>query len=169
LPAAEALAVKKENIRTVRLRLLPTPEQEIELERLGDLCARMWNELNYERMQLFKQGKLTAEAMGETYRKYYEKYKGLVGSPTAQQIANMNNVAWKSFFATLKAKREGRLPPFIKRISPPSYWKDLVLGKMVKRIVIRSDRYIVEPINAGEGYIVLRDYELRIKYAGKVK
>jgi len=65
LPAVEALAVKKENIRTVRLRLLPTPEQEIELDMIGDLCARMWNELNYERVQLFKQGKLTAEDMGD--------------------------------------------------------------------------------------------------------
>jgi len=54
LPAAEALAIERENVRTTRLRLLPTPEQERELERLGDLCARMWNELNYERMQLFK-------------------------------------------------------------------------------------------------------------------
>jgi len=43
--------------------------------------------------------------MRETQKKYYEKYKGLVGSATAQQIANMNNEAWKSFFALLKAKR----------------------------------------------------------------
>jgi len=64
----------------------------------------MWNELNYERMQLFKRGKeeggkLTPEAMRETQKKYYEKYKGLVGSATAQQIANMNSEAWASFFA----------------------------------------------------------------------
>jgi len=83
LPAAGALAIKREGIRTIRLRLLPTQEQERILEELGDLCARIWNELNYERVQLFKQGKLTAEAMGETYEKYYEKYKGLVGSATA--------------------------------------------------------------------------------------
>jgi len=99
LPAAEALAIKKEGIRTIRLRLLPTQEQERILGELGDLCARMWNELNYERVQLFKQGKLTAEAMRETHRKYYEEYKGLVGPATAQQIANMNSEAWKSFFA----------------------------------------------------------------------
>jgi len=40
LPAAEALAIEREGIRTIRLRLLPTPEQEKELEELGDLCAR---------------------------------------------------------------------------------------------------------------------------------
>jgi len=61
-----------------------------------------------------------------------------VGSAIAAQIASMNNEAWASFFALLKAKREGRLPPFIKRISPPGYWKDRELGKRVKRIVARS-------------------------------
>jgi len=35
LPAAEALAIEKDNVRTVRLRLLPTPEQERELEGAG--------------------------------------------------------------------------------------------------------------------------------------
>jgi len=87
LPAAEALAIKKEGIRTIRLRLLLTQEQERVLEELGDLCARMWNELNYERRKLFIDEKLTAETMRETYKKYYERYKGLVGSATAQQIA----------------------------------------------------------------------------------
>jgi len=118
LPAAEALAIKREGVRTVRLRLLPTQEQERMLEELGDLCARMWNELNYERVQLFKEGKLTPEAMRETQKKYYEKYRGALGSGTAAQVASMNNEAWASYFAMLKAKKEGRLPPFIKRVSP---------------------------------------------------
>jgi len=85
LPAAEALAIKREGIRTIRLRLLQTTEQERILEELGDLCARMWNELNYERMQLFKERKLTAETMRETYEKYYERDKHLVGYVAAQQ------------------------------------------------------------------------------------
>jgi len=134
LPAAEALAIKRENVRTARLRLLPTPEQERVLEELGDLCAKMWNELNYERMQLFKEGKLIAEAMKETHKKYYDKYKGVLGSGTAAQVASMNIEAWRSFFATLKAKMEGRLPPFIKKVSPPGYWKDRELGERAKRI-----------------------------------
>jgi len=29
--------------------------------------------------------------------------------------------AWASFFAMLKAMKEGRLPPFIKKISPRGY------------------------------------------------
>jgi len=37
LPAAEALAIKREGIKTIRLRLLTAPEQEKELEELGYL------------------------------------------------------------------------------------------------------------------------------------
>jgi len=37
------------------------------------------------------------------------------------------------------------------------------------RILVRNDRYYIEPINGGEGYIVLKDWGLRIKYAGRIK
>jgi len=38
------------------------------------------------------------------------------------------------------------------------------LGKRVKMIVVRGGRYIVEPGNNGEDYLVLKDFNLRIKY-----
>jgi len=172
LPAAEALAIERENVRTARLRLLPTQEQERILEELGDLCAKMWNELNYERMQLFKEGKLTPEAMRETHKKYYEKYKDILGSAVAKQVASMNDDAWRSFFALLKAKEEGRLPPFIKRVSPPGYWKDKILGERVKIIPVQYDRYVLLPENSGEGYIEIttaKGRKMKVKYAGKAK
>jgi len=172
LPAAKALAIKRENVRTARLRLLPDPEQEAVLDTVGDLCAKMWNELNYERMQLFKQGKLTPEAMKETHKKYYDKYKDILGSGTAAQIANMNDEAWRSFFGLLKAKKEGRLPPFIKRVSPPGYWKDKVLGERAKIIPVQYNRYVLLPENSGEGYIEIttaKGKKMKIKYVGKVK
>ena len=37
------------------------------------------------------------------------------------------------------------------------------------RILVRNDRYYLEPISGGEGYIVLKDWGLRVKYAGRVK
>jgi len=174
LPAAEALAIKKEGVRTVRLRLLPTLEQERELDMMGDLCAKMWNELNYERRKLFedKEKRLTSEAMRETHKKYYEKYKGSLGSTTAKQVASMNDEAWRSFFAMLKAKEEGRLPPFIKKVSPPGYWKDKALGERVKIIPVQYDGYVVVPVSAGEGYIEITTAggrKMRIMYVGKVR
>ena len=50
-----------------------------------------------------------------------------------------NNEAWCSFFSLLKLKREGRLPPHITRVSPPSYWKEH--GERKRILVIRQDRY----------------------------
>ncbi|MFP3281469.1 MAG: zinc ribbon domain-containing protein, partial [Caldivirga sp.] len=49
------------------------------------------------------------------------------------------------------------------------FWKDRLLGKRELRILVRNDRYYLEPTNGGEGYIVLKDWGLKIKYAGRVK
>jgi len=68
--------------------------------------------------------------------------------------------------------KEGRLPLFIKKVSPPGYWEDKALGERVKRIPIHYHRYVVEPVNAGEGYIEIttaKGKKMRIKYVGKVK
>jgi putative transposase len=53
--------------------------------------------------------------------------------------------------------------------SPPGFWKDKLLGKRELRILVRNDRYYLEPINNGEGYLVLKDWGLKIKYAGRIK
>jgi len=159
----------KSNTRTIRVRLLLSKSQARLLERVADNCAKLWNEVNFERRKLFYEGRLTAKAMKETYEKYYERYKGSLGSAIAQQVLNLNDEAWNSFFELLKARREGRLPPFMKKIRPPGYWKDRGLGERIKRIVIRSDRYIVKPINEREGYITLKDLKFRVKYAGQIK
>jgi putative transposase len=37
------------------------------------------------------------------------------------------------------------------------------------RILVRNDRYHLEPVNGGEGYIVLKDWNLRVRYAGRIK
>jgi len=98
--------------------------------------AKLWNEITYRRRQSFFKGKIN----------YYtgnieEKYRQLIGSVEAQQIARKNDKAWKSFFALLERQREGRLPPHI-RVHPPGYWKDRNSGNYTKLIVIgRNDRY----------------------------
>jgi len=63
----------------------------------------------------------------------------LIGSATAQTIIRKNNDAWKIFFRLLELKREGRLPPFMRKVSPPGYKK-----KNKSRTLwtaIRKDRY----------------------------
>jgi len=153
-------------MRTVRLRLLPNGSQERRLRRIADATARLWNELNYTRLVQFRaSGRVDFKGTG---REFYRKYNVVLGV-NAGQVIRLNNSAWKSYFETLKLYRQGKLPRFYGKPSPPGFWKDRLLGKRVLIILVRNDRYHLEPINGGEGYIVLKDWGLRVKYAGRIK
>ena len=157
---------KSSNIRTVRLRLLPNGAQERKLWKLGDTTAKLWNELNYARLTQFRtMGKIDFKGTG---REFYHKYKDGLGV-NAGQVINLNNWAWRSFKTLLRLYKQGRLPKFMGKPSPPGFWRDKVLRKRLLRILVRNDRYYLEPINGGEGYIVLKDWGLRVRYAGRVK
>ncbi len=107
------------------------------LRTLADNCARLYNEVNYERRQAYIRYKRF-----EWYPKHlYEKYTPLVGSATAQQIINKNNEAWRSFLALKRLEGKGKLPPHITKVSLPRYWKRN--GKRELRIVVRNDCYKV--------------------------
>ena len=61
---------------------------------LAENCARLYNEVNFERRQAYIRYKRF-----DWYPKHlYEKYAPLIASATAQQIINKNNEAWRSFF-----------------------------------------------------------------------
>jgi putative transposase len=145
------------------VRLLPSGSQERKLGRLASISARLFNEVNYERRQQFFRGE--GVDLEGTYRKYYEKYRSVLGV-NAQQVLNKNNEAWSSFFSLLKRRREGKLPPHMKRVGPPKYWKDRE-GKERKLIrVVRQDRYVVDEQNHR---LVLRDFGLEINFAGRLR
>jgi len=155
-----------EEMRTVRLRLLPNGAQERRLRKLADAAARLWNELNYVRLMQYRaSGKIDFKG---TEHEFYHKYNSVLGA-NAGQVVRLNNSAWKSFFETLKLYRQGKLPRFNGKPSPPGFWKDRLLGKRELRILVRNDRYYIEPVNGGEGYVILKDWGLRIKYAGRIK
>jgi transposase, IS605 OrfB family, central region len=153
-------------MRTVRLRLLPNGAQERRLRKLADAAARLWNELNYVRLVQYRaSGKVNFK---DTGHEFYYRFNTVL-SVNAGQVINLNNWMWNSFFKLLKLYRQGRLPKFMGKPSPPGFWKDKVFGKRELRILVRNDRYYIEPINGGEGYIVLKDWGLKIKYAGRIK
>jgi putative transposase len=159
-------ASRDENKRTVRLRLLPNGSQERKLRRIADAVAKLWNGLNYARLVQFRElGRVDFEG---TEHEFYHKYKCVLGV-NAGQVINLNNWMWNSFFELSRLYKQGKLPKFIGKPSPPGFWKDKVLGKRILRILVRNDRYYLEPINNGEGYLVLKDWGLRIKYAGRIK
>jgi len=157
---------KNGNVRTVRLRLLPNGSQERKLRRIADTAAKLWNGLNYARLIQFRaSGKINFK---DTGHEFYHRYKDKLGV-NAGQVINLNNNAWKSYFKLLKLYRQGKLPRFNGKPSPPGFWRDKVLGRRLLRILVRNDRYYLEPISNGEGYLVLKDWNLRIKYAGRIK
>jgi len=151
---------RKGDVRTVRLRLLPSGSQERRLRKLADAAAKLWNELNYARLVQFRMmGKIDFKGTG---REHYHKYKGKLGV-NAGQVINLNNDSWRSFKTLLRLYKQGKLPKFMNKPSPPGFWKDRLLGKRELRILVRNDRYYLEPINGGEGYVILKDWGLRNK------
>jgi putative transposase len=52
----------------------------------------------------------------------------------------------------------------VKKLSPPGYWKDMETGEKEIHLLIGNDRYYLEPVSEDEGYIVLEDFDLRIRY-----
>ena len=155
-----------EEMRTVRLRLLPNGTQERKLRKLADATAKLWNELNYVRLVQYRAtGKIDFKG---TEHEFYHRYNNVLGV-NAGQVINLNNGAWRSFKTLLRLYKQGKLPKFVNKPSPPGFWRDKVLGRRLLRILVRNDRYYLEPINNGEGYLVLKDWGLRIKYAGRIK
>jgi len=163
IPEGGIREVKYTDRRANVVRLLPNGSQERKLRRLASTSAKLFNEVNYERRQQFFRGeKVDLEG---TWDKYYERYKGALGV-NAQAVLQKNNEAWSSFFSLLKRKREGKLPPHMKRVGPPKYWKNRE-GKERKLIlVVRQDRYVVDEQNHR---LVLRDFDMGIDFAGRLR
>jgi putative transposase len=164
IPGEGIYPVESKNRRTNVVRLLPNGAQERRLRKLADACARLYNELNYERRQQFFSG--GGIDFKGTWDKYYEKYKDVIGSANAQAVMQKNNEDWNSFFSLLNMKKEGKLPPHMRRVSPPGYWKDEETGKRRLIIVIRQDRYEVD---VERRVIILKDFNMEIKFAGRLR
>jgi len=71
MPAMEVpnlLKTKKESVRTVRLRLLSTKQQDKRLRKIANTCSKLWNEVNYVRRKAFFEKKKVD--LKETYKEY---------------------------------------------------------------------------------------------------
>jgi len=163
IPEGGIYEVKYTNRRTNVVRLLPNGFQERKLRRLANISAKLFNEVNYERRQQFFHGeKVDFEG---TWDKYYEKYKSVLGV-NAQAVMQKNNEAWNSFFSLLKLKKEGKLPPHMKRVGPPKYWKDRETKERKFLLVVRQDRYVVDERNHR---LILRDFGLEVEFIGRLR
>ena len=77
-----------------------------------------------------------------------------------------SNEAWNAFFSLLKLRSEGELPPFMRRVSPPGYWKDEATGRRRLILLVRQDRYIVD---VESKVLILKDFNMEIKFAGRLR
>jgi len=162
IPGEGIKEIKHNNKRTIVIRLLPNGFQERKLRRLADISAKLFNEINYERrQQFFHRGKVDLKG---TYDKYYEKYRGELGSANAQQVLNKNNEAWSSFFSLLKLRKENKLPLHMNRVSPPSYWKNESGRKLM--LVVRQDNYVVDEKNHK---LILKYFNMKISFTGRLR
>jgi len=101
----ELIKRRKRSIkRIVRLRLFPNRYEDKVLFDIGLACARLWNELNYEKRQAFFNRELTIMKRDEINRRYYHKYKGVLGV-NAGQVINKNDGAWDAFFKQLDLRK----------------------------------------------------------------
>jgi transposase len=163
MPEEGIYEVTYSNKRTNIVRLFPNGFQERKLKKLSNISAKLFNEINYERrQQFFQQHHVDFDT---TQDKYYEKYKEELGV-NVQAVMQKNNEAWSSFFSLLKLKKEGKLPPFIKRVSPPKYWKDKETKKRKLMLVIRQDRYVVDKQN---NKLILKDFNMKIDFIGRLR
>lgn len=149
------------------LGLLQDEDVEARLRALCSLSSKLWNEINYARRRRFFETKRVD--LKKTYREFYEKYKELIGSATAQKVMNKSDETWRAFFSSLKAKREGRLPPFITRVNPPRYRKRV--GRRTLGAVLRNDQYRIDGEYIVIEYIVIKGLgaigSIRVRYSEK--
>jgi len=154
--------------RTNKFRLRPTKDQEKILFGFCEMSAVLWNKLNYIKRQAFFKGRFDWK---EGVRELYDEFKRILGSATAQQVIRKNDEAWRSFLALLRLKRQENLPPNIRKVSPPRYWKDRLLNKRKLMTIIRNDCYKIIEENWKKYLILPKGLKIRItgeaKWQGK--
>jgi putative transposase len=148
--------------RTNVVKLIVDKDAHGLLKELGVATAKCWNEVNWLRMQQYKNKNGERVDFAASEKKVYEKYKHVL-KVNAQQVARKNAEDWRSFFSLLKDKKEGKLPKWFKP-KPPGYWKDKNGYKLM--VIIRNDRYELDEENRT---IHLKDFKLTLKFKGKLK
>jgi putative transposase len=96
-------------LRTSTVLLKPTDTQP--LSEYAEQSTILWNIANYERRKaLHKHKKIPSYTTQCKELKQSEPFKNL-GTCKAQALLSKLNEAWQSFYALLRLKKKGKLPP----------------------------------------------------------
>ena len=97
--------------RVNTFRVVPRSDADAEcLRRLLDASASLWNKVNYGRRQFFTDPNIDQPIWEADDQ--YGRYKGVVGSATAQQVIRKNDQAWRSLFKLKEAGEANGLPGY---------------------------------------------------------
>ena len=146
--------------RTNTILLAPTEAQEQELDTLAEASAQLWNMASYERRQAYFTGSRVP-----SYENQWRKFKESepfkrIGTCKGQALLLKLREAWASFLALKRLQRNGRLPPHIRRISPPRYMKDRNTRKRTANaIYVRNDGYRQD----GDSLVLSKTLRVRFK------
>ena len=153
--------------RTNKFRLRVYGEQEDALKNICYMSAVLWNKLNYVRRQMFFK---KCFRWNKGVKELYNNFKKILGSAVTQEIIRKNDEAWRSFFKLKRMFRNGRLPPNIKKVGSPGYWKDKKSGRKRLMTVLRCDTYKIIKEGRRRYLIILpRRLGLKIRVAGSFK
>ena len=129
--------------------VLLKPKNDSALREYAEASAILWNIANYERRKAwYDHVKLPNYASQCKNLKTNEAFKRL-GTYKAQALLQKLNEAWQSFYALIRFRKQGKLPPHIRKLSPPRYWKEDGV-RTAKAFYIRNDGWRLE-----EKHIVL--------------
>ena len=145
--------------RTNKFRLRVYGEQEDALKNICYMSAVLWNKLNYVRRQSFFKGRFEWKAGVD---ELYNSFKMILGSAITDEVIRKNDEAWRSFFKLKRMLREHRLPPHIRRVCPPGYWKDKKSGKKKLMTIVGNKAYKIVEEN-GRKFLVISPKKLGLK------
>jgi len=154
-------------LRTSTILLDPTPQ----VREYAEQSAVLWNVANYQRRKAFYEHQrmptYSSQCRGLKHTEPFRK----LGTCKAQALLSKLNEAWQSFYALLRLKKAGKLPPHIKKLRPPRYWKEN--GKRVaKAFYVRNDGWSIdeETVTVARGIkIPYRSGELWVGRKGRLE
>ena len=147
-------------LRTDVVLLKPTPEQEKKLFHLAEQSSLLWNQTNYERRQAFFKHEKNPEYAKQCYTFKTSQHFRAIGTGKAQPLLKKLAESWSSFWELKQMLAQGRLPPHIKRVNPPRYWKDRTKEQTeIKMFCVRNDCYRIR------GDAITLGKNLKVRYA----
>jgi putative transposase len=114
------------------------------LRNLLDACAALWNEINYQRLMRYNdEDGFKGDVWAADTGRLEGKYKGVLGTSTAQQVIIKNSEAWRGFLENKKAYHDESNTSVTDHPEPPGFRGNEDDGRLLKG-VLRKDAYTVE-------------------------